>query len=286
MSLQGLKARIPSPILKTCLDDMALDHDSCNQFLEEDNESGDDEPRKNKSVTKTTASETDVQFKNALSFKGGKGSNSGLYYVNYNDVKGGGALDPMDKNQLVSDSANADAKLAFLKNTLETTRSSIKKLMSEPMNADLSNLLKKAEADSSDLLVQLEEARKLKVNGRLVQQTKKKIEHFASFWRKRRKTCIDFLITMEELTDGSVSLKKCQNGDGPIEIDCDEVCTKMAIEFAKKKLNRLVPETGKGNKNIAASKLGCLSINKIVAVVLDSQGKVQRVTIDKGDVSK
>lgn len=257
---------------------MALDNDNCNPFVDTDNESGDDEPRKSTTVKKSTSADTENQFKNALSFKGGKGSNSSLYYVNYNDAKGGSGLDSEDKNKLFADAANAEAKLVETKRYLTTTRGTIEKLLSEPMNAELNTLLKKAEAESSELSAQLEEARKLTVNVQHIHHTKKKIEYFASFWRKRRKLCMDFLITMEELTDGAVSVKKCQSGDGPIEIDGDETCAKLATEFAKKKLNQ--GGSSKGNKTITASKSGCVSVNKFAAVLLDSQGNIQRIFID------
>jgi hypothetical protein len=257
---------------------MALDNESCNQFVDTDHESGDDEPRKGTTIKKSAPTENENQFKNALSFKGGKGSNSGLYYVNYNDAKGGGELYPEDKNKLFADAANADAKLVEMKRALSTTRATIDKLLAEPMNAELNTLLKTAEAESSDLLGQLQDARKLKVHAQHIHNTKKKIEYFSTIWRKRRKLCMDFLITMEELTDGSVSVKKCQSGDGPIEIDSDEACAKLATEFAKKKLNQA--GIGQVNKAIAISKSGSQSVNKFAAVILDSQGKVQRIIID------
>jgi hypothetical protein len=272
-SLQGLRAQIPSPILKACLDDMALDNGSYTQFVDTDHESEDDEPRKIATIKKSAP----VDTKN-LSFKSGKGSNSGLHYVNYDNAKGGGRLNAEDKNKLLADSAKANAKLVDMNRTLSTTRSTIEKLVSEPMNSELNILLKNAEAESSVMSGQLEEARKLTVNVQYIHRTKKKIEYYASFWRKRRKLCADFLITLEELTDGTVSLKKCQAGDGPIEIECDEACAKLATEFAKKKSNQ--SGNGKVNKTSAISQSCCKSFSKFVAVMLDSQGKVQRIQID------
>lgn len=51
---------------------------------------------------------------------------------------------------------------------------------------------------------------------------KKGIEGMGSIWRKRKRQCIEFVSNMEDATEGTISLKKCLKGDGPIDIDSDE----------------------------------------------------------------
>jgi hypothetical protein len=267
---------------------MALDNDHLTQFVDTDNESDEDKPSKKPSVPKHESVD-DNQFKNSLSFKGGKGSNSGLYYVNYNDAKGGNELDPESKNQLFTDVAAAETNLAVLKNTLGTVRAKTAKLLSEPMNDELNHHLALAESESSELSDQRELASKLKVNEKHVTQTKKRVGYFATFWRKRRKLCMDFLITMEELTDGALTAKKCLSCAGPVDIDGDEACAKLAIEFGKKKQNRSTTTNGKALQSAiksTKSKSGIQSCETFVAVLLDAQGKVQRVHMNDGDSLK
>ena len=37
-----------------------------------------------------------------------------------------------------------------------------------------------------------------------------------STWRKRKRSCMEFLMNMEEATDGKVDVKKCLKGDGAV----------------------------------------------------------------------
>lgn len=100
----------------------------------------------------------------------------------------------------------------------------------------------------------------------------------------------EFLVSMEENTDGSVSAKKCLSGDGQIDIDSDEAIAKSAVEFAKKKRAKLGGALG-GKKRPAvrsskqpatanAPETDTISASEdFVAVTLDSQGNVKRVLV-------
>jgi hypothetical protein len=259
---------------------MALDTDASTQFADSDD---DEEAPKKKSKKDDTAEA--VPYKGSLSFKAGKGSNSSLYYTNYNTAKNGDGLDREEKNKLATDLAAAEAEEAALKQTLATMRSMTTKLLSEPFNEEATARLEKEEAELSDLQEELEAARKLKVNEKHKEQTKRRIENMATFWRKRRRICMDFLISMEEVTDGTISAKKCLAGDGQIELDSDEAVAKAAIEYAKKK--RAGPKSLGGKKlsfaktSATTSKSGSIPPSEsFVAVLLDSQGCVQRVHLD------
>ena len=117
-----------------------------------------------------------------------------------------------------------------------------------------------------------------------MQQIKRRIDTMVTHWRKRRRICMDFLFSMEEHTDGTISAKKCLQGDGAIELESDEVVAKRAVEYAKKKRNR--PTLGakravRSSKTAYKSKIpGIEPTESFVAVLLDSQGSVKRVHTD------
>lgn len=257
---------------------MALDKDTTAQFEDSDDE---DAPKKS---SKKEPSDADP-YKGSLAFKAGKGSNSSLYFVNYNVAKNGNGLDGEEKSKLASDFANAEAEMESLKHSIKSMTATTAKLLSEPTNEEADGRLAKEESELAVLKEQVEEARKLKVNEKLKKQTKKRIETMTSFWRKRRRICMDFLIAMEENTDGTVSMKKCLKGDGQIDIDSDEVVASGAIEYHKNKKSSGPGLLGKKRKFTKAkpTSAGLAPTEDFVAVILDNKGLVQRVHADDAD---
>lgn len=282
---QGLKAIVPSPILKACLDDMALDNDVTTQFADSDIED-EDEPSSKKPAKVTTSDVIDtVQYKKSLLFKGAKGNNSGIYYVNYNVAQGGDGLDRDEKNQLASDNVSADTKYSALQTSFNSILSATKKLQTEPFNSEMNGLLEKAEKESNELLAKLEMARSFQCNEKHKEGTIKHINHYSSYWRKRRKICMDFLISLEELTEGAITVNSCLLGNGPIDIDSDEAIIKLAQDFAAKKHNRTLSSKVAMPIRKQSKNSGLQASDSFVAVSLDGQGKVQRVHLhDEKDV--
>lgn len=259
---------------------MALGNDFPTQFIESDSEGEDDVPKKLATIKVKENSSSNIQFQHSLSFKGSKGSNSGLYYVNYNDAKDGNGLDRDEKNHLLSDLATVRSKHESLHNAVNAIRLTTSQLLLEPLNKDLNNMLTTAESKLIDLGEQLDVARQYVVNEKDKEKTKKRIEYFSSFWRKRRKLCLDFLIGFEELTEGAVTAKSCLGGNGPIDIDSDEAIVKLALDFAKKKRSRMI--ASKSGSSSAKSDIGKSTMHPsetFVAVKLDSRGNVERVHI-------
>lgn len=255
---------------------MALDNDVTTQFADSDSE--EEERKKKKVATVARDQSNNVQFNNALLFKGAKGSNSGLYYVNHNTAKGGDGLDREEKNQLASDMASADANYAALQNSLDLTRLQTKKLQTEPFNNVMNALVLKADAELLELSAQLDTARTFECNEKHKEGTIKRINYFSSYWRKRRKICMDFLITMEELTEGTVSVKSCLSGNGQIDIESDETIIKLARDFAGKKQKRIMSSKGAMSScKVDAKTSGPHASETFVAVALDTQGNVQRI---------
>lgn len=124
--------------------------------------------------------------------------------------------------------------------------------------------------------MELEAARKFKVNEKHRQQLKQRIFVMTAEWRKRRRICMDFLTSMEDSTEGTVNARKCLSGDGQIDIDSDEAVAKHALEFGKKKRSKIVSS----KKRSLQQQPDILADEYFVAVTLDSQGCVKRVFLD------
>ena len=282
-SPQALKAIVPSPVLKGCLDDMALDKSEA-VFADSDDEE-DKAPKK-----KTEPKASDDPYKGALSFKSGKSANSCLYYVDYTKLKNNGdGLLPDERNELSGDLHKTKAELDALKTTVKSMTLETDKLLSEPTNEELDARLEADEAELAELREQAEAGRKLKVNEKYKQQIKRRIDAMTTVWRKRRRLCMDFLMAMEENTDGTVSVKKCLKGDGQIDIDSDEAIVAAAVEYGQKqrarpasyKMKRILGGAKTAPKSSSTS--GLAASESFVAVTLDSQGRIQRVHLEDAE---
>lgn len=284
--LQELKAVVPSPILKSCLDDMALEKGGENQFYDSDDEEDDDKPKKKSSKTSSTVGE---DYAGSLAFKGGRNANASLYYVDHTKQKNNGnGLEPDQRNELINNLAKAQQEASMLKAQLQSMTKETTQLLSEPTNEEATATLEQQEAAMTDIREQLESARQLKVNEKHKKQLKKGIESMAAQWRKRKRITIDFLNMMQEATEGTISTKKCLNGDGQMDIDSDEAVIKNSIAYGKKKralasrpLKKMKVSKGLGGKTTGLSETSGLAADpNFVAVRLDSSGLVQRVYLD------
>ena len=283
---QKLKAVVPSPVLKDCLNDMALDKGSENMFADSDDE--DDKP-----ASKGKASAKADPYEGSLCLKAGKSAGGSLYYVDHTKLKNNGnGLEPDEKNELYSAVAKAQAEKDALLAGIKEKKDFTSKLLGEPTNEEAITLLEKGEKELSEVREQVEDSKKFKENEKRKALLKRGIDRMAAEWRKRRRTCMDFLMTLEEMTDGTVSAKKCLAGDGQIELDSDESIVKSAVEYAKKKKAKpMMAQHARssgigGNKKVAAAPRGgtaSLADENFVAVTLNSQGCVERVYLDKND---
>jgi hypothetical protein len=229
---------------------------------------------------KPTASD---HFAGSLFLKAGKSSNASVYYVDYNKAKNGNGLDADERNDLYAKSTLAVLEEEDLQTKIRSTKDSAKDLLSQPTNEELVVRLDEAEANLVTITEKVEEARQLKVNEKQKEQTKRRIEHFASEWRKRLRLTMDFLHTMEEASDGTVSAKKCLSGDGQIEMDSDEVAVKQAVALAKKKHSGPPRPLKRSKTKGTETGYGIAPNKNFIAVRLNSQGRVERVLLD--DVS-
>jgi hypothetical protein len=291
-----LKAAVPSPVLKACLDEMVDSSTAGNPtFADSDDEDGDKKvaAKKVKSgggVEDTGTITTSDSYKSSLCFKAGKTSNASLYYVDYTKLKNNGnGLEPHARNELAADVAKSQAEEGALAESIKQLTKDTVQLLSEPTNVEAVARLEEEEAELKDLAERAEAGRKLKVNEKHKLKVKRGIEYMAAQWRKRRRICMDFLISMEENSDGSITIKRCLSGDGPIDIDSDEAVAKGAVAFALKKRSAPALLAKKRGPVTKKSKLGsvpsdgneALANEDFVAVALNSQGTVSRVMVSE-----
>ena len=95
--------------------------------------------------------------------------------------------------------------------------------------------------------------------------------------------CNEFIQNMEEATDGTISMRKCSKGDGPLDIETDEVAIKGAREWNEKKMKRpkVMSRGGLKQRNGATPNAGLQPNEKLIGVLLDSKGMPQRVYMDE-----
>lgn len=271
-----MKAIVPSPILKSCLDDM-VDAYRGNPFADDSDD--DDEGKSAKKVSKKASTGSSDEFTGSLRVKEGRNANNILYYVDHTKLQNSGnGLLPEDKNELYANLEKSKMeKEAHIQN-LKQIASETAQLLSEPKNEELALELEEIEKQLQEINNQLEASRVFASNEKYAKQLNKRIENMASFWRKRKRTCMEFIMCMEEATDGTISVKKCVKGEGQIEIESDEMCLKGSEAYAKKKRPRVVSKGGL--KRGGGENGGLLPDERLIGVKLDSQGKPVRVYLD------
>jgi hypothetical protein len=237
-----------------------------------------------KRVAKVESVAESDPLKGCLRFKSSKSSNASLYYVDHSKLpNNGNGLAPLARNELTAAVQKTQAEAEALQDILKTTQSEIVKFLSEPTNEEAMARLEKEEVELKNLEEEVEGSRKFKTNEKHKKNLKHRIDTMTSIWRKRRRMCTDFLISMEENTEGTITAKKCLSGDGPIEIDSDEAVAKAAKAYYLSKKNR--PMLGAGQKKRVVAKTSkpesqgqdFLATESFVAVTLNASGCPERV---------
>ena len=197
---------------------MALDiFDPENQFADSDDEGEDSASLQAKKRNKIASS--DDEYSGSLSIKTGRNSNTTLYYCDYSKLSNNGnGLLPDDKNNLLSDHEVAKAEMQANTHLIQSMSSETVKLSSEPTNEEATASLEEAENCVANLRGEVESAQELKCYEKTRIKVKKRIDVMSAQWRKRRRLCMDFLMAMEDNTEGTISVKKCLSGDGQIYI--------------------------------------------------------------------
>jgi hypothetical protein len=223
-------------------------------------------------------------FAGLLKFKSGKNSASSLWYVDYNKLT---EMDSDERQKLAGNLVGAKAEFEELIADLKRTRQHSQRLLSEPTSDRVDSLLAESERTATELQMNVENTRKLRINENDKKAIKKDIARMTKWWRERRKVVVEFLVGLEENTEGQVTMKRCLAGDGPITVDSDEGVVKAAISSMKDKRNRDM-NIGIATGSQKRRKLGglktksknsdiSLADESFVAVRLNSQGSVERI---------
>ena len=269
---QALKATVPSAILRACLDDMALAKLG-NPFDGDSDEDGPSAPGK------TDRGSPPDELAGSLCVKEGRNVNNVLYFVNQSRLRnGGGGLLPDERNDLVAGFSKAEAELSLARSGLRDDGAETRRLLSEPTNAEADGLLEASEAGTTELRDRVEEARQHQSSEQECAQTRKRVQGMADEWWKRRRLCLDFLDTLEDVTEGMVSAKKCLAGDGQFELESDEMAIKGALATRQARLKQV----GVGMKRKGGScglRMGEGS-EDFVGVRMSTLGRISRVYVD------
>ena len=210
---------------------MALDTFSAeNQFADSD-----DEDDRSTSKKKSKIGSSDDEYAGSLSIKAGRNANTTLYYCDYSSLtNNGNGLLPDDRNTLLSDHEIAKAEMQSQDNCIKSMTAEASKLLSEPTNEELTALFEEMEENVTSLREEVESAQELKGFEKHKVKVNKRVDTMAAQWRKRKRVCMDFLVAMEENTEGSISTKKCLSGDGQIYIGKlfqHKKCTEESIDL-------------------------------------------------------
>jgi hypothetical protein len=239
-----------------------------------DNDSDDEE--KSALEEGTGLDEGDFYGHRTLIFKAGRNAQTSLYYFNYKKLR---ALDDAERQCLFDACASAIAEAEMLQLRIATCQASATSLSSEPTNVELISLLHKAEHDVANLKEQVEESRKLQVHTGTRIERQKKVQKMAAHWSRRKRMCLSFLSTLEENTDGAVTIQKSLAGEGPLQLDSDEAVIKAELVLAKQRAQKrklginYAPLKRLQNEPSLSSTVS----SDLVAVRLVKGGKVERV---------
>jgi len=250
-------------------------------FFDDDDSDDDENDGKKVSKSKMTVSQTVDAYTSTICVKEGRNASATLYYVDQNKLfNNGDGMMPDSRNTLIAKHESAKIELEILNQQLRHTIAQTSVLLAQPTNAEIAAKLEEDEAMNQRLHDELNISQAYKGNDKHRKQIMKSIETMTAIWRNRKRLTIDFLTMMEDITEGSVSVKKSLSGDGPIELDSDEAVIKAARSFATKK--RTLSETTRIN----SMKKPKLSVgadvvpsgnDSFIGVMLDCRGMVERV---------
>ena len=208
----SLKGVVPSPVLKSCLEEMVIDTAGGDDRSDDE----DDKPKKSKKSKKggdggggNGGDPSTTDYVDSLRIKSGRNANNVLYFTNHDkSVNGGNGLPPDERNELIGAEQKSAQDLQSSRDNLKATQNLTTKLLSEPTNQEANDRIAKEEKVLADLKASVEESRQYAGNEKKREQTKKRIRELADVWWKRRRQCNDFLQGMEDATEGTISVKK------------------------------------------------------------------------------
>ena len=228
-------------ILKSCLDDM-VDKYTGIPFAEDSDDDDDESSKKKKTIKKRDSGD---EYAGSVRLKEGRNVQNNLYYVDHTkQANNGDGLTPDARNELLGKMAQDKMELDTLNQQLKQLTAEATTLESQPKNEELVLEVAGLEQQMKEMNDSLEEARShassefmilglfnvshqafqfsnhfgilcyFLVDLKHVKDVKKNIDKMTSIWRKRKRSCTEFIMLMEESTEGTISMKKCTKGDG------------------------------------------------------------------------
>ena len=259
-----------------------VDRTSNNPFADDSEDEEDTKSSKKKSSSKKSSDE----YAASVSVKEGRNTSTTLYFIDHTKLRNNGnGLLPEDRNELVSNLESSKQEFVTLQQKHKQISQSTAQLLSEPKNGELETELHELTSKMEVVESKLGEASAYESNAKYARQLKGRIGSMASEWRKRKRLCTEFIGNMEDASDGTISLKKCAKGDGPIFMETDEAAIKGAKEYAEnsKKRPKLVSKS-KGLKQRNGTKnqsVGMQPDEKLIGVLMSSSGMPTRVYLDE-----
>ena len=307
--LQELKAVIPPPVLKTCLESMSVVNESNEPQSDSDNEDADDDgdddfvskkgkkkSKKKKSSSSTTIATASVssasangqqelqeQYSKSVRVKLGRNANTTLYYLNQSKLgNDGNGILPEDKNDLVCSNEKAKAELEALNLSCKQMTAETSTLLSEPKNEEIETLLREKENELNGIRNDVAAAKKFSGNAASSKTLKRAVDKMATHWRQHKRKCLDFLDMMEECTEGVINKKKCLSGSGQIDIETDEAVAKQAKEMHQHRMSSKNRGLKKRASSTGSNKEGesVEASESFVAVMLGPGATIMHVTAD------
>ncbi len=257
-----------------------------NPFEDDSDDDGDGgKPFKTASKKSSSGSTSTDEYSGSLRIKEGRNANNVLYYTDHTKLQNNGnGLLPDDKNNLLANLERSKLEKESLLQNMKQITMETNQLLSEPKNEELAVDLEASEKIVEDLTKKVKAAGEFASNEKYAKQLNKRIDAMAAVWRKRKRMCMEFIMNMEDATEGTISVKKALSGDGPMEIDSDESAIKGALAYAKRKKSRGSVGSGKkpgAKRDSEGGNCGLLPNPGFVGVKMNSQGLVERVYADE-----
>jgi hypothetical protein len=228
--------------------------------------------------------EGDFYGRQTLVLKAGRNPQTSLYHFNYKKTK---EMDSEERQALFAAMSQASNTADSLKSETAANQAQAAKLWAEPTNVELITCLSTAEKETATLREQVAESRKLQVHTGTRIGLQKKIQKMAAHWSKRKRMCLSFLSTLEENTEGTVTIRKSLAGDGPLQLDSDEAVIQAELGMAKQKSLKRKMGKSHGRAPFKMQKteptLSSALSSSLVAVRLAKGGKVERIYYREDD---
>eukprot|EP00594_Rhizosolenia_setigera_P008632 CAMPEP_0178967614 /NCGR_PEP_ID=MMETSP0789-20121207/17712_1 /TAXON_ID=3005 /ORGANISM="Rhizosolenia setigera, Strain CCMP 1694" /LENGTH=691 /DNA_ID=CAMNT_0020653283 /DNA_START=210 /DNA_END=2285 /DNA_ORIENTATION=+ len=291
----SLKAVVPSPVLKSCLDDMVENSSLHENPFDNDTDSDDDEDgssgskkkKNNKKGSSSSSSSNNADpYTESLLIKVGRNASSTLYFVNYNKLpNNGNGMELDERSEFMSISVQTNEELNTLTKEFHQINSQTKTLLDQPQNEELDQTIQDLSKEIETLSSKMNHLKQYEGNEEKRKLLHQNISHMSTIWRKRRRMTKEFLLMMEEATDGAITVKKSFRGDtNGLDVESDEYAIAQTKEWIKMKrgrhnnnsmrmMNKKKASTGGNSSSVVADET-------FIGVTMNVQGKVERVYME------